>query len=176
MESVGAYPGPRGLDGERWGIPWPSRSARKEVERVLDLTGAADYADRPFSVLSGGEKQRITLAQALLGNPRLLILDEPLASLDPKNQKLLVECISRVRKETGTTILFIAHDVNPLLGEMDRVLYIAGAGIALGEVDKVISSESLSRLYGTQIHVIRAQGRVFIVTAEGNVTESARHA
>jgi len=163
-------------DGERWGVPWPSRSARKEVDRALELAGAGSYADRPFSVLSGGEKQRITLAQALLGHPRLLILDEPLASLDPKNQKLLVERICQVRHETGATVLFIAHDVNPLLGVMDRVLYVAGGNAVLGRVDEVITSPSLSRLYGMDIQVIHAEGRIFIVTAEGNVTETARHA
>jgi len=162
--------------GERWGLPWPSRAARQEAERVLELAGAAGYADRPFAVLSGGEKQRVTLAQALLGNPRLLILDEPLASLDPKNQMLLVERISQIRKETGATILFIAHDINPLLSAMDKVLYVAGGSAAVGSVDEIITSESLSRLYGMEIRVIRAEGRIFIVNAEGNVTETARHA
>lgn len=162
-------------EGELWGLPWQSRQARDEVNRVLELTGAVHYADKPFSVLSGGEKQRVSLAQALLGNPRLLILDEPLASLDPKNQMLLVDRISKIQRETGATVLFIAHDVNPLLGIMDRVLYTAGGNAALGEVDDVISTESLSQLYGTEIHVIRAEGRIFIVNAESNVTETARH-
>lgn len=162
-------------EGTRWGVPWNSRSARDSVDRAITLAGANEYADRPFSILSGGEKQRITLAQSLLGNPRLLILDEPLASLDPKNQMRLVERVSHVRQETGATILFIAHDVNPLLGTMDRILYVAGGTAQLGSVDEIMTSESLSRLYGTSIDVIRAQGRLFVVAAEGHVTESARH-
>lgn len=161
--------------GTRWGLPWPSRRSRIEVQRVLELAGAAAYADRPFSVLSGGEKQRVSLAQALLGEPRLLILDEPLGSLDPKNQHQLVERVAQIRRETGATVLFIAHDVNPLMAAMDRVLYLAGGGAALGELDDVITSESLSRLYGMEIHVVRADGRIFIVNAESNVTEAARH-
>ena len=158
--------------GDRWGIPWTSKKSKREVERVLEVTDAADYAARPFSVLSGGERQRIMLAQALLGRPRILVLDEPLASLDPKNQALLIECVARVKRLTLTTILFVAHDMNPLMRVMDRVLYLAGGGAALGKLDDVVTSASLSKLYGFEIEVVRVENRVFVISAEGNVTES----
>ena len=161
--------------GNRWGMPWNTRAARQAVERAIELAGIGEYADRPFSVLSGGEKQRVALAQALLGQPRLLILDEPLASLDPRNQMRMVECTAEIKATTGATILFIAHDVNPLLGVMDRVMYVAGGGAAIGSTDDIISSAVLSRLYGTEIHVVRAEGKIFIVAAKGNVTEAAHH-
>lgn len=161
--------------GDRWGLPRITLRGADEVHRALELAGALPYADRPFSVLSGGERQRVALAQALLGRPRLLILDEPLASLDPRNQMLLVDRVEEIRRETGATILFIAHDVNPLLRVMDRVLYVAGKSAVLGDVDEVMSSDTLTRLYGCEIQVIRAEGRIFIVSAEGNVTEAARH-
>ena len=158
--------------GDRWGIPWTSRESKQEVDRVLEVTDAAHYAHRPFSVLSGGERQRVMLAQALLGSPRILVLDEPLASLDPKNQALLIECVARVKRLTQTTILFVAHDMNPLLQVMDRVLYMAGGGAVLGKLDDVVTTASLSRLYGFAIEVVRVENRVFVVSAEGNVTES----
>jgi len=158
--------------GDRWGIPWTSRSSKREVDRVLEMTDAASYAARPFSVLSGGERQRVMLAQALLGDPRILILDEPLASLDPKNQALLIECVARVKRLTRTTILFVAHDMNPLLRVMDRVLYLAGGRAALGRLDDVVTSASLSKLYGFEIEVVRVENRVFVISAEGNVAES----
>ncbi len=161
--------------GERWGLPWINAAARAEVNRVLALVQAEAYADRPFSVLSGGERQRIMLAQALLGQPKLLVLDEPLAGLDPKNQALLIERIAEVRRELRATVLFVAHDMNPLLHVMDRVLYLAGGGSLLGNVDDIVNAESLTRLYGFPIDVVRAQGRVFILSREGNVTESAHH-
>lgn len=161
--------------GENWGIPWSSRKAKEEVNRVLELTGAIQLAHRPFSVLSGGERQRVMLAQALLGDPKILVLDEPLASLDPKNQSLLIECIEQVRKVTKTMVLFVAHDMNPLLHVMDRVLYMAGGGAILGQLDDVVNSESLSHLYGFPIEVVRAGERVFVVSKEGNVTECAHH-
>ena len=161
--------------GNRWGVPWNNPTTRAEVERAMLLAGAEEYADRPFSVLSGGEKQRVALAQALLGKPRLLILDEPLASLDPRNQMRMVESIAKIKARTGATILFIAHDVNPLLGVMDRVMYLAGSGAAIGSTDDIISSAVLSKLYGAEIRVVRAEGTVFIVAAEGNVTEAAHH-
>jgi zinc/manganese transport system ATP-binding protein len=161
--------------GERWGLPWISPESRSEVAQVLALTQAESYADRPFTVLSGGERQRILLAQALLGRPKLLVLDEPLASLDPKNQALLIECIAQVKRALNTTVLFVAHDMNPLLHVMDRVLYLAGGGALIGRIDEVVDSESLTRLYGFPIDVVRAGSRVFIVSKEGNVTESAHH-
>ena len=161
--------------GEQWGIPWSSVHAKKEVDRVLRLTHADSYADRPFSVLSGGERQRVMLAQALLGHPKILVLDEPLASLDPKNQAHLIECIAEVQRVTKATVLFVAHDMNPLLRVMDRVLYMAGGGAILGRLDDVVNSESLSRLYHFPIEVVRAGGRVFVVSKEGNVTELACH-
>jgi zinc/manganese transport system ATP-binding protein len=161
--------------GEKWGVPWASRESHAEVTRVLAITQGTAYADRPFSVLSGGERQRIMLAQALLGRPKMLILDEPLASLDPKNQALLIECIAEVKRALNATILFVAHDMNPLLHVMDRVLYLAGGGALLGEVDNVVNSESLSNLYKCPIEVIRAQDRIFVLSREGNVTEAACH-
>ena len=161
--------------GEKWGIPWASRASHAEVQRVLEITQATGYADRPFSVLSGGERQRIMLAQALLGQPKMLILDEPLASLDPKNQALLIECIAEVKRALNATILFVAHDMNPLLHVMDRVFYLAGGGALLGEINDVVNSESLSQLYKFPIEVIRAQDRVFVLSREGNVTEAACH-
>jgi len=159
-------------EGDRWGIPWLSKKSKREIDRVLEIVEATSYAGRRFSVLSGGERQRVMLAQALLGNPRLLVLDEPLASLDPKNQALLIECVARVKKQTGATVLFVAHDMNPLMNVMDRVLYLAGGGAALGTVDEVATSESLTKLYGFGIDVVRTQNRVFVVSSEGNVTES----
>jgi zinc/manganese transport system ATP-binding protein len=161
--------------GERWGVPWPSRETCAEIDRVLDLTQARSYADRPFSVLSGGERQRIMLAQALLGRPKILILDEPLASLDPRHQALLIECVAGVRRETGATVLFVAHDMNPLLSVMDRVLYMAGGGAVLGRVDEVVTTETLTRLYHFPIEVVRAGGRIFVVSQEGSVNETCGH-
>lgn len=158
--------------GDRWGIPWTSRESKQEVDRVLEVVDATGYAERPFSVLSGGERQRVMLAQALLGDPKVLVLDEPLASLDPKNQALLIECVARVKRLTQTTILFVAHDMNPLMQVMDRVLYLAGGHGALGKLDDVVTSASLSKLYGFEIDVVRVENRVFVISAEGNVTES----
>jgi zinc/manganese transport system ATP-binding protein len=161
--------------GERWGVPWSSPAVRQEVDRVLQLTESAGYADRPYAQLSGGERQRIMLAQALLGRPKILVLDEPLASLDPKNQARLIECVQQVKERTQATILFVAHDMNPLLHVMDRVLYMAGGGAILGRIDEVVNSGSLSKLYGFPIEVVHAGERFFVVSREGNVAELACH-
>ena len=132
------------LGGQRWGLPWTTATDRQEVERVLELVDAKTLADRPLDRLSGGERQRLLLAQALLGRPRLLLLDEPLISLDPPRADAVVALVRRVQQALGITVLFSAHELNPLLPALDRVLYLGGGGARLGPVDEVITGPVLS--------------------------------
>ncbi|SAK64612.1 ABC transporter-like protein [Caballeronia temeraria] len=153
-------------DGHRWGLPHRNARIRADVERVLELVGAHQLASRPLSELSGGERQRLLLAQCLLGNPRLLLLDEPLISLDPRHQTGVVELVRRVQRELNITVLFSAHELNPLLNSLDRVLYLGSGRAALGTVDEVISKPVLSRLYGSPIDVMRVNGRIFVMSGD----------
>ena len=163
-------------DGHRWGLPLPSRAARADAARVVALVGAEALAARPVSDLSGGERQRLLLAQALLGSPRLLLLDEPLISLDPRHQQEVVALVRRVQRHLGIAVLFSAHELNPLLGALDRVLYLGGGHAALGAVEEVITGPVLSRLYGAEIEVVRAAGRVFVMAGGHDVEHDAhRH-
>ena len=163
------------VGGGRLGLPLPSRAARMEVDRVLDLVGARDLARRPLADLSGGERQRLLFAQALVGHPRLLLLDEPLISLDPHHQRAMVALAKSLQTELGITVLFSAHELNPLLAAMDRVLYLGGGKAALGTVEEVITGPVLSRLYGSDIDVVRAGGRIFVM-AGANQADSVPHA
>lgn len=151
-----------GLDGHRWGFGLPSQRRREQIEAMLEAVGALPFADAPLGQLSGGEQQRLAIAQALLGEPSLLLLDEPLASLDVRSQREIVELVDRVRRDRQLAVLFVTHGVNPLLGVMDRVWYLAGGHAAIGAVSEVIRSDVLSRLYGAPVEVIEAQGRVFV--------------
>ncbi|MFM0523164.1 ATP-binding cassette domain-containing protein [Caballeronia jiangsuensis] len=153
-------------DGHHWGLPHRNARIRADVERVLELVGAHQLASRPLSELSGGERQRLLLAQCLLGNPRLLLLDEPLISLDPRHQTGVVELVRRVQRELNITVLFSAHELNPLLNSLDRVLYLGSGRAALGTVDEVISKPVLSRLYGSPIDVMRVNGRIFVMSGD----------
>jgi zinc/manganese transport system ATP-binding protein len=153
-----------GVDGHRWGIG-AHRAQDALVERALRQVGAAGYAETPVGVLSGGEQQRLRIAQALVCEPRLLLADEPLLSLDPAYQRIVVELIDEHRRRAATPVVFVTHDVNPVLPYVDRVLYLAGEAWAAGTVDEVMTSETLSRLYGTQIDVLRVRGRVVVVGA-----------
>lgn len=162
------------VHGERLGLPFHGREARAEVDRVLDLVGARSLSRRPLAELSGGERQRLLLAQALLGTPRLLLLDEPLISLDPHRQAEMVALVRDVQSQLGIAVLFSAHELNPLLGALDRVLYLGGGQAALGTVSEVITGPVLSRLYGTEIEVVRIGGRIFVMSA-GNDMEHAEH-
>ena len=164
------------LDGERWGVPFPARASAREVDRVLAVVQARDLALRPLCELSGGEQQRLLLAQALLGQPKLLLLDEPLLSLDPHFQETIVALVSEVQRAEGITVLFTAHELNPLVGVMDRVLYLGQGSAAIGTVDDVITGEVLSRLYGTTIDVLRVRDRIVVVSGHGAVEADAhRH-
>ena len=160
--------------GHVWGLAWGSAADRREVDRVLALVGGEALARRPLPELSGGERQRLLLAQALLGRPRLLLLDEPLISLDIHHQQEVIRLVRGLQRQLGIAVLFSAHDVNPLLGVVDQVLYLAGGRAALGATDDVVNGPTLSRLYGTEIDVLRLQGRVFVM-AGGVPMDHAAH-
>ncbi len=160
------------IHGERWGLPHLDSAGRADIRRVLDLVGASSLASRPLRTLSGGERQLLLLAQALLGQPRLLLLDEPLLNLDPRRQHAIVALVRRLARDLGITVLFSAHELNPLLGVIDRVLYLGGGHAAIGTVDEVITGPVLSRLYGADIEVVRAGGRIFVMSG-GNEVERA---
>jgi zinc/manganese transport system ATP-binding protein len=164
------------FEGHRWGPPFLGSHGREEVAWALEMVEATELAERTLSELSGGERQRVLLAQALLGKPKLLLLDEPLISLDPRYQQAVVELIKRVQSALGITVLLTAHELNPLLGFMDRVLYLGHGRAALGTTEEVITSQVLSRLYDAPIEVLRLNGRIIVVAAHGEVEAGAhRH-
>ncbi len=165
----GALPPVRGLDvlaasirGRRFGLPILRAADRDAMAWALAQVDAAALAARPLAQLSGGERQRVLIAQALLGNPRLLLLDEPLAGLDPRHQHDVVHLLRAVQARLGLTVLCSAHDVNVLLPVMDRVLYLGGGNAALGTVADVVTGPVLTRLYGAPIEVLHAAGRIFV--------------
>ncbi len=134
--------------------------------------GAGDLATRPLSEMSGGERQRLLLAQALLGEPQLLLLDEPLISLDYRYQEAVIGLVRRFARERNITVLFSAHELNQLIGTLDRVLYLGNGRAALGTVDEVATAPVLSQLYGTDIQVVHADGHIFVLSRGGDVERS----
>ena len=164
-------------DGYRWGLPMLDAADRREVAWALEMVGAGGLARRALSETSGGERQRLLLAQALLGRPALLLLDEPLISLDPHHQRTVVDLVHRLQRELKIAVLFSAHELNPLLGALDRVLYLGSGQAAIGSVAEVITGPILSRLYGAEIEVIRLGGRIFVMAGEHDVERGEhRHA
>jgi zinc/manganese transport system ATP-binding protein len=162
-----------GASGHRWGLPLLGSAARREVQWALDMVDATQLARRPLAETSGGERQRLLLAQALLGHPRLLLLDEPLISLDPHHQRTVVELTRALQKELGLAVLFSAHEINPLLGALDRVLYLGSGHAAIGTVEQIITGPVLSRLYGSAIDVVRVSGRIFVMAGGYDVERDA---
>ena len=156
-----------GLSGTRWGFNPFSRREREAALAALEAVGARDLAHRSLGVLSGGELQRVFLAEALVGHPDILLLDEPLSNLDLKRETDLLHLINGVVRSRGVTVLLIAHNINPLLPHLDKVMYIANGGVASGKPSEVLTSESLSTLYGIQVEVLRdPHGNVAIIGVE----------
>ncbi len=163
-----------GIDGDRWGVAMgTTANHHQRVDQAIRSVQAQAYADRPIGRLSGGEQQRLLLAQALAGKPQMLLLDEPLASLDLRNQIVIAELVADLARANHLTVLLIAHDINPLLPIVDRVLYVAHGGLAIGKPAEVITTEQLSRLYDAPIEVLHdSHGHMFVVGLEA---ESAHH-
>jgi zinc/manganese transport system ATP-binding protein len=154
-----------GLDGHRLGLPLPSRKRREAVDEMLKAVGADRFAERRIGELSGGQQQRVLIAHALVRCPRLLLLDEPLANLDMRSAAEIVELLRRLCAEQRIAVLLSAHDMNPLLPAMNRIVYLANGRAASGSTDEVVRTEVLSELYGYHIDVVRVHGRVLVIAA-----------
>lgn len=164
-----------GVDGHRFGFPVPRRGDRARVQTLLDAVGAASFADRPVGLLSGGEQQRLRVGQALADEPGLLLCDEPLTSLDLANQRDVIDLIDRYRTASGAGVLLVTHDINPVLEKVDRILYLTGGRFTLGSPDEVLTSETLTALYGTPVHVARVGGRLVVVGAPDSDADHHHH-
>jgi zinc/manganese transport system ATP-binding protein len=154
-----------GVDGHRFGLPIPRRGDRARIDGLVRAVGGESFANRPVGQLSGGEQQRLRVGQALADDPRLLLCDEPLTSLDLANQQAVVALIDKHRRETGAAVLLVTHDINPVLGKVDRILYIANGRFTLGKPDDVLNSRVLTDLYGAPVFVLRAGDRLVVVGA-----------
>lgn len=164
-----------GIDGHRWGLPHQGRADRLRVAAALAEVGADHYADAPVGLLSGGEQQRVRIAQALATDPALLLADEPLLSLDLQSQGAVAEIIDRRRREHGTAVVFVTHEINPVLGLVDRVLYLVDGQHRSGTPADVMTSAALSQLYGTPVDVLQVRGRIVVVGAPDHPAGSGRH-
>ncbi len=153
-----------GIDGDRWGMPIPNRTRRARVDRILEQVGAQEFAGVPIGRLSGGQQQRLLIGHALVAEPQLLLLDEPLSNLDIKSVHEVVRLVAQMVGEQGISALLVSHDMNPLLGVMDQVIYVANGRALMGSVDEVIQPDVLSRLYGYDVEVLRTQGRILVVS------------
>ncbi len=155
-----------GIDGNRLGIPLPSRARRELVTGTLRAVGADGYADARVGELSGGEQQRVLIAHALISQPKLLLLDEPLANLDIRSAQGIVAVLAKLAREQQIAVLISAHDMNPLAPVMDRIVYVAAGRAAVGSAGEVLRTDVLSRLYGQHVDVLHVHGRVVIVAGE----------
>lgn len=152
-----------GVDGYRWGMGRPDAAARRRVDAAIEAVAASPYADAPIGRLSGGEQQRLRIAQALVGDPQLLLCDEPLASLDLHHQQEITDVIGGWQRDHHRTVLFVTHDVNPILALVDQVLFVVNGRWAIGTPDEVLTSERMTTLYGSHVDVLRVHDRILVV-------------
>ncbi len=153
----------QGVDGHRWGIGWRTAARRRHIDSALESVGATDYADMPVGMLSGGEQQRVRIAQALATDPSLLLCDEPLLSLDMHHQQAVTALVDQRRRTDGNAVVFVTHEINPILPYVDRLLYLADGRFSVGTVDEVMTSHTLSSLYDAPVDVVHAGGRIIVV-------------
>ena len=152
-----------GLDGHKFGLPLSTRAANKKVQHILGCVDAFDLAGKRVGELSGGELQRLRVGQAVIDEPDLILADEPLSALDLAQQKVIADLLDQERREHNSAVIFVTHDVNPILSMVDRVLYLANGKFRIGTPDEILRSEVLSELYGTPVDVVRNQGRILVV-------------
>jgi zinc/manganese transport system ATP-binding protein len=165
-----------GLDGHRWGMGLRHfRERRARVDGALDSVGALSFADQPIGLLSGGEQQRLRVAQALISDPDLLLCDEPLLSLDLAHQQVVSGLIDARRRTAETAVLFVTHEINPVLPLVDRVLYLVDGRFRIGTPDEVMTSDTLSELYRTRVEVLRVHGQIHVVGAQSGLCEDQPH-
>lgn len=166
-----------GADGHQWGIPLHRRELNRRVDAALEAVGASAYADASVGLLSGGEQQRLRIAQALLGDPTVLLCDEPLLALDLGSQRGVTRLIDDRRRNAGTPVLFVTHEINPVLPYVDRILYLVRGRWAVGTPAEILTSERLTDLYGIQVDVVKVRDRYLVVSAEDEMpTEPGAHA
>jgi zinc/manganese transport system ATP-binding protein len=162
--------------GTRFGFVTLDKATRREIDWALDEVGAREFARRSIGELSGGERQLVLLSQALIGKPRLIMMDEPLISLDPAHQKSVVDIARRICNNLKIAILFSAHELNPLVNAIDRVLYLGGGEAVIGAVESVVTGPVLSRLYGADIEVVRVKNRFYVMAGDVDIEHDAhRH-
>lgn len=164
-----------GVDGHKWGIRVRGRAYKQQVDELLDQVGASSYAKIPVGMLSGGEQQRLRIAQALASNPKVLLCDEPLLSLDLNHQKAVSALVGRQAKQNKTAVVFVTHEINPILEHVDRVLYLAGGRFTIGTPEQVMRTEVLSKLYGTHVEVLVSNGRIVVVGRPDAVVDGHAH-
>ncbi len=164
-----------GLDGHRDGFTFGRADGRRRVRQAIRAVGASAYADAPVGLLSGGEQQRLRIAQALVGDPHLLLCDEPLLSLDFSNQTRVGRLLDQ-RRQAGAAIVFVTHELNPVLPAVDRVLYLVDGRWAAGTPRDILTPRRLSKLYGTPVDVLKVRGRTIVMGAgEEAVSEIGGH-
>ena len=154
-----------GLDGHKLGLPISSEELRSRVNAALAEVEASHLAQERVGDLSGGEMQRVRVAQAIVSKPKLILADEPLSALDLNHQQRVAELINKQRKALGSAVIFVTHDLNPIIDYVDRVIYLAQGKHSIGTTDEVMRSEVLSELYGAEIDVVRNQGRIVVLGA-----------
>lgn len=163
-----------GIDGHRWGLGGIRRDEAR-VDELLEAVDATSYGGAPLGRLSGGEQQRLRVAQALASRPQVLLCDEPLQSLDLNRQQMVVNLIDAERRERGTSVLFVTHEINPVLSAVDRVLYIINGSFRFGPPDEVMTSTVLSELYDADIEVLRRGARLIVIGAEDVASDTTAH-
>ncbi|MEN9946267.1 MAG: hypothetical protein RLZZ293_653 [Pseudomonadota bacterium] len=128
--------------GWKWGLPWHNSKLNQQVLELIDLVGASSYANQPFNTLSGGQKKRIYLAQALINQPRLLLLDEPLADLDPHAKQHFIQSLQKIQQSRELGVLIISHDMHEIAEHLDAFIHFTTSGVHFCQTIECVKEDS----------------------------------
>jgi ABC-type Mn2+/Zn2+ transport system ATPase subunit len=137
----------------------PGQHDRERAMEALNHVDIVNLAHRHFPSLSGGQKQRALIARALVGEPNLLILDEPTNGMDLTSEKAIMDLVRQLHDQDGMTVLMVSHLLNTVINYVKRIAIIGGGGLREGEIEEMATSGSLTQLYGVPVQVIETNGR-----------------
>ncbi|MGK2959136.1 MAG: metal ABC transporter ATP-binding protein [Acidimicrobiales bacterium] len=156
----------------RW-APWPSRDERRLADEMLARLGIGGLADRHIRELSGGQQQRMFIARALLGEPQLLLMDEPTSGVDVKTRHEIVHLLGELNSE-GLAIVVTTHDLNGMAAHLPHLVCLNREVIAAGTPGEVLTPAVLERTYGAPMEVLEHGGMPVVVDHYGRDASSVR--
>jgi ABC-type Mn2+/Zn2+ transport system ATPase subunit len=154
----------------------PTAEDRRLAVRALDHVGIADLAERPLASLSGGQKQRVLIARALVGEPTVLVLDEPTNGMDLVSTTQILGLVRELHERDNLTVLMVSHALNEVANYVNRIALVLEGAFRIGAVDDIMTESTLSAMYGIPVDVEHFAGHRIVLARRGDMQGAPEHA